>query len=95
MVVAGTLVVVVPGAVEQVEIVVHGKEAVTGALPEIVSALTRTGITAPVVRPKSRWWRTVDPRQEFTSKEFHPQCGVENDRFTDLSKWKQFRQSGW
>jgi len=53
VIVAGTLVVVVPGAVEQVEMVVHGKYVVTGAVPEMVSALTRTGMTAPVLRPKT------------------------------------------
>jgi predicted membrane protein len=53
VIVAGTLVVVVPGAVEQVEMVVHGNEVVAGEVPEMVSAFTRTGMTAPVLRPKT------------------------------------------
>jgi hypothetical protein len=36
----------------QVEIVVHGKEEVKGAGAVISSALTKTGITAPVLKPK-------------------------------------------
>lgn len=34
----------------QVEIVVYGKLVVAGGVPETVSAFTRTGITAPVLR---------------------------------------------
>jgi hypothetical protein len=42
-----------------VEIVDHGTVAVTGAGPLIVTALTRTGITAPVEREKVRWFNTT------------------------------------
>ncbi len=47
------------GTVLQVDSVVHGSVAVVGILPSIVSALTRTGITSPVLREKDRCPRTV------------------------------------
>jgi hypothetical protein len=43
----------------QVEIVVQGKEEVKGAGAVISSALTKTGITAPVLNPKDWWPRTT------------------------------------
>ena len=43
----------------QVDKAVHGSVAVGVAVPGIVSAFTRTGITAPVFRPKAWWLSTV------------------------------------
>jgi hypothetical protein len=43
----------------QVEIVVHGKSDVEGASPLIVSALTKTGMTDPVLKENVRWPRTI------------------------------------
>jgi hypothetical protein len=41
------------GGLVQVDNVVQGSVAVEAGEPEMVSALTNTGITAPVVKPKT------------------------------------------
>jgi hypothetical protein len=50
--------VVVAGGVAQVDSVVQGSVAVDAGAPFFVSAFTKTGMTAPVFKENTRWFRT-------------------------------------
>ena len=49
----------VAGGISQTTWLVYGNTVVVGAVPLIVSALTKIGITAPVDKPKGMWPRTA------------------------------------
>jgi hypothetical protein len=50
------------GIVLHVEMGVNAPAVVVGAVPLIVTALTRTGMTAPVERLKAWWFKTAIKR---------------------------------
>ena len=81
------------GAVAQVLKVVQGCHSINGPFPGSTSYLTSTGITAPVLREKVRWPRTLrmlEISPEWEVKLIHVLSSVlktSSNRALDLMSW--------